>query len=736
MSTLILILLSTYVQYQPYRLSPTRRFVTMASKHHNTSAFVAPNLQTMNSNPADQEDAVQALADPKGTPIDQMVKSTSAQRPARRESSKKGLKELKGIQSKRPLTGLHGHESDISKDLQKKKPLQPPGNTNGDLRTMFSTTGASGLKPTPPYVPVQIQVTKLMQATMKQAMNRSINPKSRTSASTTESSATNNQKPPATKTVTTTPTSTMVAGKPKTTMDKRNTTIEKHTTASTTTTKTTTSTMAKSIKKLMKASFTTTKPTTEKYKNTTEKHKNVTNQTQPTPALIGNTATHTPTQSPNKDNPDKAPNHPTRNFSIPPWPATGNSITEKSSEHASAVNLSQYDPPIALTVVSPMRTTPFTTPIILKLHGTGVTEQINLGQSKAQPVLAEHTPTAPTASTGGNMMPNIIPQALQTTITQSPTPIQYYKDPLSESPGTPLPTGDPSPPQEKQTEDRPQPPHISEPPLDPDEFPAHDDPNDQQEQLSSTPQNLDKGYATAMATHDGMESETNTLGTDANNSNDETNTIGTDANNSNDASRPADNMDEATDGDSTQERSQGQSTSRRSCSSDDNTTATNETAATPPHHNRTEAMEVDSDDEIDPDDANLKCPHPNHFKTFWRADYVTSIPTNTNTVLAVACKLSETLSILQTIDKSMSVYPYEANPKLKPIHEPVDFLTLGTELYSYADKNNLWKYPKNEMKTCRLILFLAMNSDFRATCKAFNRLAEDSQLYPRALNYP
>jgi hypothetical protein len=81
-------------------------------------------------------------------------------------------------------------------------------------------------------------------------------------------------------------------------------------------------------------------------------------------------------------------------------------------------------------------------------------------------------------------------------------------------------------------------------------------------------------------------------------------------------------------------------------------------------------------------------------------------------------------------------YLNEADPSLKPINDPAAFAALGTTLYSYADRNNLWKYPTKEMKTCRLILCLAMNSDFRATCEAFNRLAQDSQLYPRALNYP
>jgi hypothetical protein len=126
MSTLILILISTYVQYQPYTLSPTCCFDTTALIHHNSFVVVAPKFQTMNSNQANQEDGTQALAGANPTSTDQTAKKPSAQRPARREGGKKGPKSSKNTQSKRSLAGLHEHDSDISKDRQKKKPSQPP----------------------------------------------------------------------------------------------------------------------------------------------------------------------------------------------------------------------------------------------------------------------------------------------------------------------------------------------------------------------------------------------------------------------------------------------------------------------------------------------------------------------------------------------------------------------------------------------------------------------------------
>jgi hypothetical protein len=273
-----------------------------------------------------------------------------------------------------------------------------------------------------------------------------------------------------------------------------------------------------------------------------------------------------------------------------------------------------------------------------------------------------------------------------------------------------------------------EPPHISEP-MAQDGFPINDD-----------HQESDEGYATA-SNGDMVESETETAGTqsvEASHSvNPDDTSVATSSTTSKSKGASTYNSQH-----SPQSKSAGQTTALRSQSSGDltnrtdATNGTDVTAMTPPWNNCTEAMYEDSDEDLLPEDANLVCPHPEHFQTFWRADYVTSIPNNTNPILAVAGKLAETLAILQTIDKDTAVYPYESNPRLKPIQDPAELPTLGTELYSYADKNNLFKYPKKEMKTCRLILCLGMNSDFRNTCEAFNRLAEDSQLYPRALNYP
>jgi hypothetical protein len=276
--------------------------------------------------------------------------------------------------------------------------------------------------------------------------------------------------------------------------------------------------------------------------------------------------------------------------------------------------------------------------------------------------------------------------------------------------------------------------HISEPHVGNDDFPMPDDQTETPERVTGDHES-DDGYETALddetanedvtADNEDMASETDTAGSKS----EGTTTLG--------------NQDDGSIGASTNTYDSRQSnqsksvdpTSQRSQSSDDDTNATDLTAATPPRNNRKD-MECDSDDDMTTEDANLICPHPEHFTTFWRADFVTAIPTNTNPILTVALKLGETLAILQTIDKDTSVYPYESNPRLKPIQDPAAFQALGTELYAYADKNNLWKYPKKEMKTCRLILCLAMNSDFRSTCETFNRVAEDSQLYPRALNYP
>jgi hypothetical protein len=404
-----------------------------------------------------------------------------------------------------------------------------------------------------------------------------------------------------------------------------------------------------------------------------------------------------------------------------------------------------------------MRTAPFTTPAIEKpsfiglsaaqsrllssqstLGSTGQPSWFTLGSSSG----STGQPPWFTLGTQEQMPPPSIPTAHHKMDSLGPPPIQYYKDtapttgisivaqtgqvPLGYSQYT---TGTASTAHDAQ-------PHISEPPLDQEEFPVNDHQPDLQDPVVGAAHDSDEGYESTNQEiesdlEDATGSQSNGGSTTVENPDDASMEESTTTRNSNGASAYTQESQP-----SQQNQSVAQDTNHQSQSSDDQTNATNVTGATPPRNNMTDLMECDSDDDADTEDPNLECPHPNHFKTFWRADYVTSVPMNTNPILAVAAKLGETLQILQTIDKDTSVYPYEFDPSLKPINEPAAFAALGTTLYSYADKNNLWKYPKNEMKTCRLILCLAMNSDFRATCEAFNRLADDSQLYPQALNYP
>jgi hypothetical protein len=134
---------------------------------YKPSDFVAIKLKTMNSNPDNSEEKSQASASAKATSIDSNPKSTQTPRPASHTSSKDRKKAPKNSVSKRSSTGLHDHDSDISKDCIKKKPSQPPGKPNGDIRTMFPTTDAAGTKATVPYVPEPMVVTQLMRQTTK-----------------------------------------------------------------------------------------------------------------------------------------------------------------------------------------------------------------------------------------------------------------------------------------------------------------------------------------------------------------------------------------------------------------------------------------------------------------------------------------------------------------------------------------------------------------------------------------
>jgi hypothetical protein len=514
----------------------------------------------------------------------------------------------------------------------------------------------------------------------------------------------------------------------------------KHVTKSKKASKTTQAVKVPAIKKSKLASF-PVKPIekpTMKSMTETDKQNNVTEPRDdkkiilPTPiqnpGTNDNTKPHASLNQAIFDTP-KAPNHPTRNFPIAPVPIAVHDRTTMFKPTPQAE-------PLAPMAQSPTRLIPFTTPLV---HKPAVTTQ-TVTQSYTQS--PGSTPQVSSDIHEGTSTPTKPAPVNNTANVQSPSPIQYYKDPPSRAvEGLGLDTAMLSCPPLVTQDLAQESPNVSEPPSGRDEFPVPDDDTDPMDSPQGQTQDSDEGYATATnATHDDMESDKDeTVGED---SHDGSTTMGNQDDQSVGATTTAtDNSNSVTDHtqvlcQSSQPKSDEQSMSRRSDSSGKNTAATDVTAATPPRKNCTDPMEVDSEDEEALEDANLVCPHPDHFKTFWRADYVTSIPTNTNPILAVAGKLGETLAILQTIDKDTSVYPYEANPSLKPIHNPADFSTLGTELYAYADKNNLWKYPRQEMKTCWLILCLAMNSDFRATCETFNRLAEDSQLYPWALNYP
>jgi hypothetical protein len=792
------------------------------------------------------------LADSNWKSVARKSKSPQAQRSTRRESGKKVPKSSKSNNGKRSSTGLHDMDSDISRDRQTKKPPQPSGKPNGDLRTMFIGTKGGGTTTTPPYVPDPIAVTKIMRDTTKKAISRSVSPKTR-AASTVQPNPTTTPKlghtakdpPNEQPTIPTIIPDKMNPITPKLGHILKDPPIEQPTTPTFTAEKLLNDKITKTnTRKITNENPKKTSEGPTKHKKHHQKTDSVTNDTIPTQAQKATFAT-----------PAKTINHPTRSFPIPAT-KTGGSLA-KTTTDATSVGPSNYSPPINPMGQSPTRTTPFTTSLVHPTPLTGMTA--TQAQLVDSPFFGNPTPTGlctpepstsptsklpakPTASqppsktplvyqkplTGTTATPAILvyspfldnptptpglftpepstsptsklpaqptasqllsktPVIHQTPLTgttdtpahlgyspffgdpttpaifaprmgtsprklpadsmgqQLPSPIQYYKDPMS-TPGDNQPaTIDWSVASLT--------PHMSEPPLDPDGFPAPDpeDPDpiegkmdesedgDQSEPIPLDPpeekmQDSDEGYKSTnedMPSDDDETTGTQSHGDGTNLENQDEASAGesTNTTNSNGASTNTRESQQ-----STQNQSVGLSKSQHSDSSD-HTNDTDLTAATPPRNNRTD-MDCDSDDDADPADINLICPHPNHFKTFWRADYVTTIPTNTNPVQAVAAKLGETLAILQTIDKDTSVYPYESNPSLKPIHDPAAFLSLGTDLYAYADKNNLWKYPKKEMKTCRLILCLAMNSEFRNTCDAFNRLAEDSQLYPRALNYP
>jgi hypothetical protein len=184
MCTLILILISTYAQYQPYIQSPIRYFDTSASIPYNSFNTVAIKLKTMSTNSDNIDEKPHDLPGTDWLSVGRKPKSSSTQRSAGRVSSKSGKKSPKYPPSKRSSTGLHNQDSDISLDRQKKKTPLPLDKINGDIRNMFTVTGTGPITTPPqattPYVPNPIHVTKLMKTVTKQAASRSISPKSRT----------------------------------------------------------------------------------------------------------------------------------------------------------------------------------------------------------------------------------------------------------------------------------------------------------------------------------------------------------------------------------------------------------------------------------------------------------------------------------------------------------------------------------------------------------------------------
>jgi hypothetical protein len=786
MSTLILILLSTYAQYQPYTQSPTRYINTLDLIDHNPSNTVAIKFETMDSNTDKTGDKTPALPGPDWLTVARKPKSPPTQRSASRVASKSGKKAPKHPPSKRLSTGLHTQESDISIDRQKKKTPLPLDKINGDIRNMFTVTG-TGPVTTLPYVPQPIHVTKLMQTVTKKAASRSISPKNRTVDADTVAEP---PKPQAdiTTTIKTTPTTTTTTGK------HAGHQVEKTTNATITCITNTIDKPNKNTK-------------SKKTPITTQKHKTIL----PSPKMKTATTIQSGQQGSKDITPEKQQLHPTRRFPIPtvtetiPKTKGGGTVTNpplnysalssttvqtptftetipKTTGGGTATNLQVTYTARLNTVQSPMRSTPFTTPVAPKAAIPPWTlEKFQFSRTNDQTrqvlnPIPMHPPAtyAPATSTEATIPPVHLP-------TDPMPPIQHYVNTqLEQTARNEETVQDLTTPSVVQLNDTPNPPHISEPPVGLEDFPMPDDQDGAPEHTDVTHQESDEGYATAV--DDEMASETDktagsrsegsttrgmddqsvgastytqdsrhslrsqSVGRTSRGTDDRSvgasNTYSRHSSRSQSVGRSSRGTDDQSVGASTNTHSRHSSrsqsvgqTSLRSESSGDDTNATDLTAATPPRNNRTD-MDCDSDDDEATEDLNLVCPHPEHFKTFWRADFITSIPANTNPILAVAVKLGETLQILQTIDKDTSVYPYESNPKLKPICDPAAFQTLGTELYSYADKNNLWKYLKNEMKTCRLILCLAMNSDFRSTCDNFNRTAEDSQLYPRALNYP
>jgi hypothetical protein len=371
---------------------------------------------------------------------------------------------------------------------------------------MFTTTGAAGPKSTPPYVPDPIQVTTLMRNTTTKALSRSVSPKAR--ASTVIGTTDNHPKP--TPNTDNHPKPTPNTMKPPPTTKPPPNVRPKH----------------PPTEQPMIANFRTKKLSNdtpnqtpiiepiEKQTTNSEKLKKTNNPDK------NNSISSNPAQKSTMETPEKSLNHPTRRFTIPPRPTecTPPTATAPTNEDL-AIKTNDTSPP-PFNLQSPMRTTPFTTPIIPKPSRMDTSNPTSKPKStQAQSDTTEPTSKLPAGTKNQKSAALPILQAKPPSATQTPSPIKYYQDP-SATIGERVPTMTEAA-QHTMEADSPPPlvvqrslePHISEPlPLNQDEFPMQDDPEDPADLMAGTQQDSDAGYATA--TNDGMQLEADeTIGT-------------------------------------------------------------------------------------------------------------------------------------------------------------------------------------------------------------------------------
>ncbi len=163
-------------------------------------------------------------------------------------------------------------------------------------------------------------------------------------------------------------------------------------------------------------------PTTENYKTTTEKSKNLTTIFPiPNPTIENNNNTTSQASSPQTlDTPQKQTNHPTRRFVIPPAPTKDTLNIKAPHDHGSTTKPNHPEAPTALPVKSPMRTTPFTTPVPQPLAIVRTATPVR--DRSPQTHRSGQILPAPAGTQGLSTSPTPTP-------TPTPTPIQYYKDP-------------------------------------------------------------------------------------------------------------------------------------------------------------------------------------------------------------------------------------------------------------------------------------------------------------------